>query len=192
MELDIAIQDFIDSTYITTKNQLQHVKNNDWSVESLRIKDREKQHDLQVLLTETNLANAKSLYDICNKDVSHKTVKAVMKDFLEFFRIYKIRGEKYLRSYDWSNQINLEEDSESEDDSLAAREIRFQDGINKNIRSFTEKVRKVNDGETVKSIDLNILNNAPIPLVMADMMEVRHPEILEYIKYKEGKKVKND
>lgn len=191
MELDIAIQDFIDSTYITTKNQLQHVRNNDWTSESLRVKDREKQHDLQVLLTETNLANAKSLYDICNKDVSHKTVKAVMKDFLEFFRIYKIRGENYLRSYDWSSQIN-EEDDDDGDDSLAANEIRFQDGINKNIRSFTEKVRKVNDGETVKSIDLNILNNAPIPLVMAEMMEKKNPEILEYINYKESKKAKND
>jgi len=190
MELDIAIKDFIDSTYITTKNQLQHVKNNDWSSDSLRFADKERQHDLQVLLTETNLANAKSLYDICNKDVSHKTVKEVMKDFLEFQRIYKVRGENYLRSYDWSNQINLEEDED--EDSIGAREIKFQDGINKNIRSFTEKVRKVNDGETVKSIDLNILNNAPIPLVMSEMMENRHPEILEYVKYKEEKRNKND
>ena len=113
-----------------------------------------------------------------------------MKDFLEFQRIYKVRGENYLRSYDWSNQINLEEDED--EDSIGAREIKFQDGINKNIRSFTEKVRKVNDGETVKSIDLNILNNAPIPLVMSEMMENRHPEILEYVKYKEEKRNKND
>lgn len=180
MELDLAVQDFIDAVSTTVDKELRYVKENDWTTEE-KFKPRKSLHDLQYLLTKNNLANAEKLFKLCDSDISHKKVKAMMKKLMSFQSIYKERASKYNKSQDWSSYI----DDENKTKNDMEEEIQFQSEINKNVTEFGGKSRKINDGDSIVSINLPIYNNEPVPFMMKDAIEQRFPEVKKYIENKQ-------
>ena len=69
-----------------------------------------------------------------------------------------------------------------------ADEIEFQSGVLKDLSRFKENLRKINFGEESNDLDIPIHSDKPIPVIMAESVEARYPEIREFINKKLSQK----
>lgn len=168
MELNSDIKDFISSVELTTERELSYVKQNDWTL-VLNKDAREEEYKLQDLLTSRALTNAKVLYTKAKEELSNPEVKKALNKFFEFLKIHGDRSDNYLMKTDWtSSELGVADKRD---------EIEFQSTVLSNLTKHKDSARKMNYGEETLVVSLPIYNDEPIPLIMADKIEERYPEV---------------
>ena len=190
MELDVTVQDFIDTIKTQLLNEHKLIKTSDWTTQK-SLKERESLHDLHVLLTDRAVKNAAKLYAMVRGDVSNKLVKDTINRAIDMFSIYNKRYESYVKLKDISKVLS---DNEGEDLSDLVKKVEeeasFQsDSLNK-INSMKEILRKINFGGTGNIVEVNLLNDTPAPFMMSNQIEERYPEVKKLIENKLDEKTK--
>jgi hypothetical protein len=180
-ELNEDITDFIESISITSKKEALYIKKNNWA-DVKEAKFRADEFDLQNLLVERSLLHASSLFKLAKSDLRHPAVKKMLDELIDVFKIHGDRISKYILASDWTEQI-----TEGVSRSDVKAEIQFQSEANKNLAKFKADVRKLNYSEESQHIDIPIFGDAPIPLLLSNMMEQRYPEITEMLRVKREK-----
>ena len=61
------------------------------------------------------------------------------------------------------------------------QEWEFQSGMLKDINASRARMQKVNIGDNIKSVNVPIFGDQPVPLIMRQAFEKKFPEIKEYI-----------
>lgn len=177
-ELNPTVKDFVDKIKLTVNNELNFIKNNDWTKTVSKGKEsapsrkrRESQHKVQALVTNRAVSNATKLYALCKEDTSHKSVKSVMDKLVKMFAIYDERYDIYTKEEDWTKYAEDGRDLEMED------EIEFQSDILKNVNAMKEALRKINFGGEGKHYEIEFRDNTPAPFAMEGVLEKLYPEI---------------
>lgn len=187
--LDKKVQDNIELITPPAKKELKFIKANDWS-EVAGLKKRESMYDLQNILNSRNLTALEKLYSLAKDDLTHPDVRKTIKLLTEFYFILEKRYHNMSEKFDWTtyvDDIGVEDGTGERAEKKQAEEIEFQSGVLKDYSRFKDKLRSINFGEDVITVDIPVHGDKPIPIIMKDMIESRYPEIDELI---ESKKVK--
>ena len=181
--LDKKVQDHIDLVIPPAKKELKFIKEQDWS-EISHLGKRESMYNLQSILNERNINALVKLYNLAEEDLGHPEVRKSIKILLEFYYILEKRYQNVDKKFDWTKFDQSEKDIEKK----MADEIEFQSGVLKDLSRFKENLRKINFGEESNDLDIPIHSDKPIPVIMAESVEARYPEIREFINKKLSQK----
>ena len=180
-QLNDDILDFIESISITAKKEAAYIKKTNWA-DITDPKFRSEEFDLQNLLVERNLSHANSLFKLAKADLKHPAVKAMLDELIATFRIHGDRIAKYILESDWTEQL-----TEGASRGAMKQEIEFQSEMNKNLAKFKADVRKINYSDESQSVDIQIYGDVIVPMLMAESIEKRYPEIVEFLEKKREK-----
>ena len=175
-ELEDNVLLFIDSIKIPQERNLKIVKESDWTAK-VEMSEKEELYKVHRFFVDRAVDNATTLYNMCNGDTRNKSVKEVLETLSAIFNLQSERVEKYINDNDWS--IDLVETGKVSDAMLVEGE--FQSGMLKDINTSRAKMQKVNIGDNIKSVNVPIFGDQPVPLIMRQAIEKKFPEIKEYI-----------
>lgn len=184
--LDSRIQDNIDLITPPAKKELNFIKNNDWAEVSF-LEKRKSMYELQSILNNRNITALEKLYSIAQENLGHPEVKKTISTLIQFFYILEERYHKMVEKFDWTSYVD---DSEEEGKKAKraevkqAEEIEFQSGVLKDYSRYKDKLRSINFGEDVISVNIPIHGDTPVPIIMRSAIEKRYPEIQKFIESK--------
>lgn len=174
-ELNVEIEDFIETSYRPLAKEIEFIKDNDWT-KGIKLDRRVQEHGLSVMITDRAIKTAKDLHKIAINDLSNKDVKGVMKLCKDIFTIYEQRYHAYTTTQDWTLFTKSKEDL-----SKAEGEMSFQNDMRNQLNTFKRVMRDINFGEETERIDIKTFKDEPIPLMMREKAEEKFPEILTFL-----------
>jgi len=177
-QLNEDILDLIESLEITTKKEAKYIEDNDWTIIT-DAKFKEDEFDLQNTLVLNAVGHAENLFKLAKADLKHPTVKSALDLLLSSVPRHTARISKYISESDYLNS--------DRDKASMKHEMEFQSVINKSATGIKSKVRKINYTEEAHSLDIQLFNNTPVPLLMFEAFLERYPEIEEYLRVKREK-----
>lgn len=170
-----VISDFIESVEEPLKKEYSFIKSNDWSTND-SLDKREAECNLHATITDRAVKTAKDLHKIAIKDLSHSSVKAVMKLVKDIYELYEKRYYNYIKKQDWTKYLK-----EGRSVVEVEKEMKFQSDIRNQLNSMKRTMRDINFGEDSDEVDIKLLNDAPVPLLMKEVFEESFPEMKEII-----------
>lgn len=186
MELSIEIIDEIEVLEQTSFKELDYIKEHDWT--KLKSRDsRKQQQEFIYKIIKRNLEDAQRFYKLASNNLDNPKVDAVIKNFGEFLTIYVERFEKYKKLHDWAKYSDSATEGKRKAD--VQDEMTFQNGIIRTITEFKGLWRKIDSGGSTGSLDLNIFNDTPIPIIFESLISERHPEVVSFL---ETRRIKED
>lgn len=180
--LKANISDFIETVKQPLNKELEFIKNNDWTT-AQGIKRREAEHTLHATITDRAVKAAKDLHKLAIKDLKHPEVRSVMSTIKSIYDIYESRYYEYTDREDWTKYLEQGRDVEE-----VEAEMKFQSDVRNQLNSMKRTMRDINFGEEDNSVEIKMLNDAPIPLLMREVFEEAYPEV---VKTKEDEKPKD-
>jgi hypothetical protein len=176
-ELDVELDDFIEVIKEQIKSSTNFVNTHDW-VTIKNFNSRKDMHDVQSTLTTRNMTYAVKLFDLASSRglLQSKKVKRVIKSLLETFHVYKARHEQYFKDQDFTKLL-LEQNKEFK----MSDEMKFQSDITNTMMKLESDHRKLASMGDTPTVAIPTFNDVPIPLVMRQAAERKHPEILEVL-----------
>ena len=175
-ELEDNVVLFIDSIKIPQERNLKIVRESNW-MDKKTLPEKEELYKIHRFFVERAVDNATTLYNMCNGDTRKRTVKDILETLAAIFNVQSERIETYIRENDWS--VNLITSGQVLDSML--QEGEFQSGMLKDINASRARMQKVNIGDNIKSVNVPIFGDQPVPLIMRQAFEKKFPEIKEYI-----------
>lgn len=179
-DLDEKIKDHIELIIAPAKKELDYIKGRDWSNIS-EFKKRESEYKLQEMLNHRNINALIKLHALAKNDLKHPEVKATMAILMQFYKILEKRYSNMETKFDWTTVYEGDQDEEAK----KMKEIEFQSGVLTDLTKHKSDLRKINFGEDTDEINIQMHADTPIPMMMADMVEGRYPEIKEFLKRKD-------
>ena len=176
-ELDDNIVLYIDSIKIPQERNLQILKESDWSTKG-KLEEREDLYKIHAFFVQRAVDNASKLYEIAAGDTRKKAVKNMLETLSEIFNIQSKRVESYISANDWSKDLAV---SGTVSGSML-EEAEFQSKILQEINSARAKMQKLNIGDNIRSVNVPIFGDHPVPLIMRKAFEKKFPEIKEYLR----------
>jgi len=187
--LDKKIIDNIELIHPVAVKELKFIQEHDWS-EIDNLKKRESAYKLQHILNSRNLSALEKLYKLASEDLGHPKVRATIDLLVGFYILLEERYINMDKKFDWTmftdEDIPVDKDGNKVKsvEKKQEEEIAFQSGVLDDYSTFKESLRKINFGNDQALVDIPIFGDAPIPLLMSEIIEERYPEVTELMRKK--------
>lgn len=178
-ELNSEVDAYLKRILPQAKKELTYIKNEDWSIIE-NVKMRGNVYKIQNLLVDRNTKTAVKLYGLAKEDITKKRVKSALSTLIEFFNIADKRYKVMVETFDWST-FSLDNDADA---GKIKSEVEFQAEVLNDINGLEARLRAINFGGESDELSINFYNNTPAPFMMAEAIEIRYPEIKQFMKRK--------
>lgn len=181
-ELDIDLDIAIESFQLLSGKQWDYVEKENWS-QGTGLKSISKMYTGNYSITELTLTQAVACLQLALKFgfESSDKIAGVIGTAKSFFDLFEERYKYFIenKTYD----VFLKEDAEetSKNENYFSELVVFETRITKAYSKFKTQLKTLESADRNKHMSFPTFNDIPIPFLMKDTIEDKHPEIRNYL-----------